>query len=265
MRDAVNQGSRKPLTWGGLKGYQQLQAIALSLAQIDGTHPDEAYLLLLKNRLEFVLAKNRTVAEDLQKAHQFLRQVADCLHDPGQWKPETQRLARGQHVAQALEYLIQQAQPQGKVQRAQIRLLNGLQKRWALFGPDLLHCYAIPGLPPDNLKLESLFGRLRRHQRRISGRKSTRELLYFGQAQVLFTAPSLPELLTQIQRIPPELYQRHRQRLTQAEAHRQFFRRLHHDPLATVQTLVARHKVRSLALMNQQEAPIPLEQALHTE
>jgi len=28
------------LTWGGLKGYQQLQAIALSLAQIDGTHPD---------------------------------------------------------------------------------------------------------------------------------------------------------------------------------------------------------------------------------
>jgi len=28
VRDAVNRDSRKPFDWGGLKGYQQLQAIA---------------------------------------------------------------------------------------------------------------------------------------------------------------------------------------------------------------------------------------------
>ena len=46
--------------------------------------------------------------------------------------------------------------------------------------------------------LESLFGRLRRHQRRVSGRKSTPELRDFGQYQVLFLAQSEDELLEQI-------------------------------------------------------------------
>jgi hypothetical protein len=123
------------------------------------------------------------------------------------------------------------------VQTAQIRLLNALQKRWKLYSPELLYCYDISGLPQDNLKLESLFGRLRRHQRRISGRRSTRELLDFGQAQVLFTATSIQELLSQIQLVPPEMYRMHRERLAAAEFPRQFFRRLHHDPRSTIQAL----------------------------
>lgn len=232
---------------------------------MDESYPAAAYLLQLENRVEFVLAKNRTVAEDLKKAHQFLCQVADCLQYPSNVDAETLPQTDRYQVVQEMEHLIQKAQPDGKVQRAQIRLLNGLQKRWQLYGPDLLHCYEIPGLPPDNLKLESCFGRLRRHQRRISGRKSTQELLDFAQAQVLFTATSLPELLSQIQVIPPELYQRHRQRLAQAERPRQFFRRLHHHPLAMVQTLVSQHRTRSLILQNPPETPAQLEQALHTE
>jgi len=234
------------------------------LAQLDESRPADAYLLLLKNRVEFVLAKNRTVAEDLEKAHQLLHQVALCLHYPMLADQETHPQTSCRQVAQEMEHLIQKAQPDGKLQQAQIRLLNGLQKRWGLYGPDLLHCFEIPGLPPDNLKLESFFGRLRRHQRRISGRKSTRELLDFGQAQVLFTATSLSELLSQIQGIRLELYQHHRQRLAQAEAPRQFFRSLHHDPLATVQVLVSQHLTRTQVLQHQAEAPARSEQALHT-
>lgn len=241
-----------------------MQAIAQGLAQLDETHPAQAYLLLLKNRVDFVLTKNRTVAEDLKKAHQLIRQVAGCLHYPSDLVREPYPPTNRHQVAQEMEHLIQDAHPDGKVQQAQIRLLNGLHKRWQLYSQDLLHCYEIPGLPPDNLKVESSFGRLRRHQRRISGRKSTRELLDFGQAQVLFTAASLPELLSQIQVVPPELYQRHRQRLAQAERPRQFFRRLHHDPLATVQVLVSCHIAWSQAIQNQHEAPVLIEKALHT-
>lgn len=264
IRDSVNQGSRKPLTWGGLKGYQQLQAIAQGLSRLDETHPEAAYLLFLRQRVEFVLTKNQTVAEDLKKAHLLLRQVADCLHYPGNTDLETHPQVSYLQIAQEMDRLILNTQPDGKVQQAQIRLLNGLHKRWRLYGPDLLHCYDVPGLPPDNLKLESFFGRLRRHQRRISGRKSTRELNDFGQAQVLFTATSLAELLSQIQAIPLALYHRHRQRLAQAEIPRQFFRRLHHDPFSTVQTLVSSHIARSQVLHNQYEAPVHSEQALHT-
>lgn len=253
MRDAVNRGSRKPFTWGGLKGYQQLQAIAQGLARLDETHPDAAYLLLLKKRVEFVLAKNRTVAEDLEKAHHLLHQVAHCLHYPGNAEQPTPPQTRSHQVAQEMERLIQKVQPEGKIQRAQIRFRNGLQKRWQLYGPDLLPCYEIPGLPPDNLKLESFFGRLRRHLRRISGRKSTRESLDFGQAQILFTAASLPELLAQIQVIPLALYRRHRQRLAVAELPRQFFRCLHHDPLTTVQALVSQHIFQSRPMQCQRE------------
>jgi hypothetical protein len=56
-----------------------------------------------------------------------------------------------------------------------------------------------------------------------------------------------------------------RQRLAQAEIPRQFFRRLHHDPFNTIQTLVSFHIARSQFLQNQNEAPVLNEQTLHTE
>jgi len=252
IRDAVYQSSRKPFAWGGLRGYEQLQAIAQGLEQAQAPYPDTAYLQLLKDRVDFVLAKNRTVAEDLRNAHQILSQIANCLRYPSGSFPRSQvlltQLVNSKQVAQEMERLIQQIHPSGRVQRAQIRLLGALRKRWQLYGSELLYCYEISGLPQDNLKLESLFGRFRRHQRRISGRKSTRELLDFGQAQLLFTATSFQELLGQIQLIPLPTYQKHRMRLATAELPKQFIRRLHRDSQKTIQALVSRHTVRAQAL-----------------
>jgi len=268
IRDAVYQASRKPFAWGGLRGYEQLQAIAQGLERVQAPHPDYVYLRLLKDRVDFVLAKNRTVAEDLRSAHQILYQVANCLRYPSGSFSEPQvplikRVSR-QQVAQEMDRLIQQIHPSGRVQRAQIRLLCALRKRWQLYGPELLYCYEVSGLPQDNLKLESLFGRFRRHQRRISGRKSTRELLDFGQAQLLFTATSFQELLDQIQFIPLATYLKHRARLATAELPKQFIRRLHRDPKKTILALVSRHTVRAQAL-TLYEAPVRSDQTLHTE
>lgn len=39
------------------------------------------------------------------------------------------------------------------------------------YGPDLFHCYRIPGLARTNNALEQAFGSLRYHERRASGRK----------------------------------------------------------------------------------------------
>jgi hypothetical protein len=232
IREAVNRGSRKPFLWGGLKGYEQLESIAQALEDLPTpllTH--DKYLDLLRSRVEQVLTKNRTVAEDLKQAYQLLLAVARCLHYPPiKSHLEVDHKPTRPTVAAAMTRLIQETQPMGLVQHAQLRLLGELKRRWELFGEELLYCYEIPGLPQDNLKLESLFGRLRRHQRRISGRPSTRELQAFGQAQVLFTASSFQALLEQIQRVPRERYDFHRQRLAEAEQPRQFFHRLHQDP-----------------------------------
>jgi hypothetical protein len=273
IRDAVNHNSRKPFYWGGLVGYQQLEALAQALRPVTDVDEESHYLQQLLGRVDRVLAKNRTFAEDLLAAHQWLRPIAGCLRYPPKscqeedpsacHDPETE--LSSQRVAQEVEDLLRQFHPTGKHQRAQIRLYNALQKRWDLYAQALLFCYDIPGLPQDNLQMEALFGRLRRHQRRISGRKSTHELRDFGQAQVLFMAESQEKLLRQIRRVPWAAYRQYRQRLAEAEAPRQFFRRLHHNPLGTAQTLVNQHSARCRALaQNKALTNQPLQNDLHT-
>ncbi len=105
--------------------------------------------------------------------------------------------------------------------------------------------------------LESLFGRLRRHQRRVSGRKSTRELRDFGQYQVLFLAESEEELLEQIRQVSLEEYRKNRRRLEEAEAPRRLLHRLHRDPLGTMRGLLQQHAARRVALASTADEPSP--------
>lgn len=248
----MNRNSRKPFYWGGLAGYRQLEAIAQALRQMTDVNAESRYLWQLNRQVDRVLAKNRTLAEDLLAAHQWLQRIAGCLRYPPKSRQKEKQSAsddpdielNSQKVAREMEDLICQFHPTGKHQRAQIRLYNALQKRWGLYAQELLFCYDIPGLPQDNLQIEALFGRLRRHQRRISGRQSTRELRDFGQAQVLFLADSEADLLRQIRQAPWAAYQQYRHLLAEAEAPRQFFRRLHHDTLGTAQTLINQHAAR---------------------
>ncbi len=43
IRDAVNRSTRKPCAWGGLAGYQQLEAIDQALTQLTTVCPEFAY------------------------------------------------------------------------------------------------------------------------------------------------------------------------------------------------------------------------------
>ena len=139
-----------------------------------------------------------------------------------------------------METLLGEFQPDFKRQAAQTALQRTWGRLWRTWGPELLHCYEIPGLPADNLQLEAFFGRLRRHQRRISGRKSTAELRNFGHCQALFEAETEADLLGQLREVKLADYRAARQRLAEAEAPRQFLRRLHRDPAKTVRQLLQR-------------------------
>jgi hypothetical protein len=44
VRDALNRKSRKPFYWGGLKGYEQLEAIAKALGEVACDEPETDYL-----------------------------------------------------------------------------------------------------------------------------------------------------------------------------------------------------------------------------
>ncbi|MEJ6487728.1 hypothetical protein N0Y54_41895 [Nostoc punctiforme UO1] len=165
---------------------------------------------------------------DLEQANLWLRRIADCLHYPKYSHPikdnvtntiDTTNLSlTSLKVRCEMEELLQQFVPDPKQNPAQFALKKKLQRLWDKYGTNLLHCYDIPGLPPDNLKMEAMFSNLRRHQRRISGRKSTAELRDFGQYQVLFLAES-----------------------EVGEAPRQQKHRLHRHSVRTIQALVDQH------------------------
>jgi len=251
IRDAVNRPSRKPFYWGGVKGHEQLQAIVQALRSVPPQEPETGYLQRLTRQVERVLEKNRALAQDVQAAHSWLRRIAACLRYPPTSCPTPESAEApltGEQVKREMQELLQQFRPDFRRCPAQTALYQAWRRVWKDCGSELLPCYDIPGLPPDNLKLEVLFGRLRRHQRRISGRKSTRELRDSGQYQVLFLAESEGTLLRQLRQVPLAEYQAHRLRLAEAEAPRQFLYRLHRDPQNTMRCLIDQHAARRAEL-----------------
>ncbi len=251
IRDSVNRRSRKPFYWGGLKGYQQLNAIGTALHQIVGTETETPYFRQLIKQVDRTLEQNRSLFVDLQQAHTWLLRIADCLHYPpsshkdpdNNWEAMT-----SQQIKQDMNTLLDQFEQDTEHNQVSRTLYDGLKYRWDLYGNDLLYCYDIDGLPPDNLQLESLFNRMRCHQRRISGRKSTKELRDFGQYQVLFMAESEEELLEQLRCVPLTAYYEYRRRLDEAEAPRRFLHRLHRNPEKTIQQLLDRYAERRLEI-----------------
>ena len=243
----MNRNSRKPFYWGGLVGYQQLEAIQQALSVLPESLDESGFFQRMQSQVGRALEKNRPDAHNLAEAHQWLRQIAACLHYPPDNSTGPSSLSSAQ-IAKNMETLIQSFHSNPRTQHPQSRLLSALRKRWRLHQQELLPCYDIPGLPQDNLQMESLFERLRRRQRRISGRKSTRELRDFGQAQVLFQAESEAVLLEQIRQVPLEQYRIWRTRLRQSEHPRQFIQRLHHDPLTTMNRLVDQYISRCAIL-----------------
>ena len=247
IRDAVNRSSRKPFRWGGLAGYDQLDAIAQALHQLP--HEKEtAYLRSLLPQLDRALSLNETLADDVRAAHTQLRNIAACLHYPANEMARTTVPGTHQAVRQAMECLLAEFRPKPKSQRAQAALQCAWHRLWNAWADDLLTCYDIPGLPADNLQLESFFNRIRRHERRISGRASTSPLGGLGAYQVLFIAESEQDLLDQLRRVPLAEYQAHRQQLARDETARQQRYRFHHDPDKAIAALLEQHTTRRAAL-----------------
>jgi hypothetical protein len=206
------------------------------LTQLTAMDSQRGYFRQLSKQVKRVLDKNRNLANNVQEAHQWLRQISDCLHYPRQ--SHSDDAISSSQVSKEMKELLDRFQPDPKYQRPQSAIKSTLQRNWNLYGSDLLHTYDIPGLPPDNLQIESLFGRLRRHQRRVSGRKSTRPLREFGHYQVLFSADSQADLLNHLRTVPLDEYRKHRKLLESAETSRHFMHCLHRDPEVALRRLV---------------------------
>jgi hypothetical protein len=249
IRDAVNRTSRKPFDWGGLNGYEQLDAIVQVLRRLPA-ESDTAYLRRLIPQVDRALEKNRLLAQDVRQAHTWLQRIAECLHYPFSSYSTTSSASAldSQQVRREMEVLLSQFSSDMKYKPAQAALYRACHHLWKAWAADLVTCYDVPGLPADNSILEAFFNHLRNHERRISGRKSTRSLRYLGQYQVLFVAESEQDLLTQLRLVSLVEYRTQQLRLQKLEASRQHFYRLHHKPTEAMQSLLDRHSTRRAAL-----------------
>jgi hypothetical protein len=256
IHDAVNRTSRKPFTWGGLAGYDQLDAIAQALHRIP-SDTETTYLRSLIPQVDRALELNRPLVDDVRAAHSCLRHIADCLHYPPDSTASQSCNVASHDVRQEMEALLAQFRPDPKEEVAQAALQCAWHRVWKAWESDLLRCYDVAGLPPDNLRLESFFNRIRQHQRRVSGHASTRPLGALGAYQVLFVADSEHELLAQLRQVRLADYQTHRQRVAQGEASRQQRYRFHHDPAQAIQSLLDQHATRRATLAASQSPEGP--------
>jgi hypothetical protein len=156
-----------------------------------------------------------------------------------------------------MKALMAEFQPDLKRQPAQAALYRAWRRHWKAYGDHLVHCYDIAGLPPDNLEVEALFNRLRSHQRRVSGRSSTKELRDLGHYQVLIQAESEEDLLRRLRAVPLAEYQAQRERMQTRDTPSQALRRLHRDPTKSMKLWSERYAARraQLSLASAHEAP----------
>lgn len=173
----------------------------------------------------------------LRQGQQWLIDIAHILDVPLPELGTSQPVVRpdpGARVQQQLNRYLSKLQKQRGLSEwlmAFRQHLIGITGRW---GGDLFVCYNIPGIPATNNALESRFGRLRRDQRRISGRQfNTATLLDEGPYLVWECGDSEAQVLARLQRVVANRvdYQRRYHSLcAEQERRRLIYRLQHHRP-----------------------------------
>jgi hypothetical protein len=237
IRDALSRPSRKPFPCGGLQGYDQLVGIDQHLSQRHLKGSPDPYLDQLHGCVQSALRATASRAQGVRQAHACLTEVERYLSNAS--RPslevdprETQGVLSGSETVQReLEQMVSNWVQQPNVRpltRRLARKWNSMSKSWL---PGILHCYDVPGLPRSNLDLESIFGTLRRAQRRTSGRKETTPIRIFGPGQIALLSLEDAEILPLLRSVPADEYWSQRRRQEEREEPRRWMTRLHRDPV----------------------------------
>jgi len=117
----------------------------------------------LKRLLSTGLAQTAPLWTPLAIAYDWVHQVATLLDNPaGRSAQDLQN-----SVSQLLQDMARGQAQLGELTDAINHFLKVTRSYWS----GLFHCYEVEGLPRTNNDLEHVFGQLRHHQRRVTGRK----------------------------------------------------------------------------------------------
>lgn len=237
--DCLTRPGRTPLLFGGLRGYDHLEQIVRSLA----AHLPRQRETPLPPSLragQAALARTQLLAASVRATHQRLHQVAHLLAHPLDLLPaETPTAEIGACLRRHWHHLLLDwcaAAPERSVERAFALKGLDLLTDW---GPDLFHCYRLPDLPSSNTALEALFGDLRRHQRRLSGRKETKSLQRHAPLLLWRLATSFEHLQELLRSVSDQARHTARRFVHTAEARARWLLSVRRQPAKAIAALVS--------------------------
>ena len=171
----------------------------------------------------------------LRQGQQWMIDIAHILDAPlpelTTSKPSV-RLNQGARVQQQLNRYLSKLKKQRGLSEWLMKFRQHLIDITGRWGDDLFVCYDIAGVPPTNNALESRFGRLRRDQRRISGRQFNTAILLDERPYLICECcDSEAQVLARLLRVAANRvdYQRRYQKLrAEKERQRLIYRLQHH-------------------------------------
>ena len=208
----------KPFYWGGLKGFQQLDAIAKVLHAMAGTSAETAYFQQLTHQVDRALEQNRELADGLQEAHTWLRRIAACLRYPPRSHPDFDSVT-SQQIAQEMDTLLQQLRHQAQAGHQVLKTLYcaadlPLEIVWQGLIALLRYSLAFP-LTTYNWKASST-ACVVTNAGSVAANPPRNCAISASIRCSLWLKVKMP-LLEQLRRVPIPEYRQHRRRLAQAE------------------------------------------------
>lgn len=150
----------------------------------------------LKHLVSTALEQTASLWLPLSLAYDWVHQAATLLDNMDQLDVE----ALQANFRQLLQEMRARKAEVGSLTSGIEHFLKVTQSYWS----GLFHCYAIDGLPRTNNDLEQVFGQMRHHQRRVTGRKQApASLVVRGSVRLIAmiatrTAPFTPQALASI-------------------------------------------------------------------
>jgi hypothetical protein len=191
-------------------------------------------LAQLLSVIQLVRDESRVSMAVLRQGQQWMIDIAHILDAPlpelGTPRPSA-RSDQGARVQQQLNRYLADLQKQPERSEWLMEFRQHLIDITARWGDDLFVCYDIAGVPSTNNALESRFGRLRRDQRRISGRQfNTATLLDEGPYLIWECGDTEAQVLARLRGVAANRvdYQRRYQSLCAEQERRRLTYRLQH-------------------------------------
>lgn len=212
IQQALARDGRAPWFLAGLALYDDLQAIADSLARCLQVRPDP-YLQLWRATLDTQVQPYAPAFEVVRQAQAWIEAVRQVLDEaplptPDAPGPGSAEVARS--LAFTLGRIADQSVTDPWLLTFRQHLLDLSERYWS----GLFHCYDILGLPRTNNELEGLYGQTKRQTRRQSGLRQIRQPLQRHGAWLLYRSRdrSSSELHAHLAQVPPEVYRAERAR-----------------------------------------------------